>query len=137
MVARRKVGAIRRLRFSSRVQVDVEAVDARGGRALDPRNHGAQGHCREAGQYPDRGYLRKMRRAKSRLGRKGRDPGEIRLQAMRTPATDALRILPPSLRGAQRRSNALLVFPRRCQGVRPLAGPMTRAASNPESTDSP
>jgi hypothetical protein len=31
---------------------------------------------------------------------KGANPRQIRLQAMRTPARDFLRVLPPSLRGA-------------------------------------
>ena len=92
-VARGNVSAITRLRFSSRVRANVEAIDARGGRASDPRNHGAQVHRHEAGLYPDRGHLRKMRRTKSHLGRKGRDPRQIRLQAMRTPARDVLRVL--------------------------------------------
>jgi hypothetical protein len=95
--ARGDVSAIRLLGLSWQVQANVEAVDARGGRTLDPRNHGAQGHCREAGQYPYRGNLRKMRRAKSRLGGERREPREIRLQAMRTQAGDALTAPGPCL----------------------------------------
>src|SRR5205809_8010418 len=71
-------------------QADVEASDARGGRAPDPRDDGKKGARRQTGQYPDRGCLRQMRRAKPRPGGKGRNPRQIRLQAMRRQAGDAV-----------------------------------------------
>src|SRR6266542_6815936 len=71
-------------------QADVEASDARGGRAPDPRDDGKEGPRRQAGQHPDRGGLRQMRRAEPRPGGKGRNPRQIRLQAMRRQAGDAV-----------------------------------------------
>src|ERR1700676_1416666 len=93
-------------RSPRQVAADVEAVDAGRGRAPDPRNHGAQGHRREAGQYPHRDGVRKMRHAQSHLGGKRRNAGEIRLQAMRAEARDAV--------------NVVIA---RSQRVRPLARP--------------
>src|SRR4029079_4696381 len=71
-------------------QADVEASDARGGRAPDPRDDGKESPCRQTGQHPDRGGLRQMRRAEPRSGGKGRNPRQIRLQAMRRQAGDAV-----------------------------------------------
>src|SRR5881392_306769 len=71
-------------------QADVEASNARGGRAPDRRDDGKEGPRRQAGQHPDRGGLRQMRRAKPRPGGKGGNPRQIRLQAMRRQAGDAV-----------------------------------------------
>src|SRR5450755_4271478 len=92
-------------RGHDRLEANVEAVDAGRGRAPDPRDDGAQGHCREAGQYPHRDGLREMRRAQSHLGGKGGNAGEIHLQAMRAKARDAVRGRPPSVRGAMKQSS--------------------------------
>src|SRR6059058_4097246 len=72
-------------------QTDVEASDARGGRAPDPRDDGKEGSRRQAGQHPDRGGLRQMRRAEPRPGGEGRHPRQIRLQAMRRQTGDAVK----------------------------------------------
>src|SRR3978361_2080522 len=72
---------------------DVEDVEAWGGRAPDPRDHGPQGPRGEAGQYPNRDHLRQMRRAEPHLGREGRDAGEIRLQELWAQARDAVGII--------------------------------------------
>src|SRR4051794_16127214 len=70
--------------------LDVEAIDARGGRAPDPRDDGKESHRRQTGQYEDRNHLRQMRRAQPPAGRKRRDPRQVRLQAVRPQARDAL-----------------------------------------------
>src|SRR5438874_6757709 len=70
--------------------LEDEAIDARGGGAPDPRDDGEEDHRREAGQYPDRGGVRQMRRAQPRAGGKGRDAREIRVQELRSKAGDAL-----------------------------------------------
>src|SRR5437764_13356851 len=72
-------------------QTDVEASDARGGRAPDPRDDGKEGPRRQTGQHPDRGGLRQMVRAEPRPGGKGRDPRQVRLQAMRRQTGDAVK----------------------------------------------
>src|SRR5438445_9434827 len=71
-------------------QADVEASNARGGRAPDPRDDGKEGPRRQTGQHPDRGGLRQMRRAEPRPGGKGGNPRQIRLQAMWRQAGDAV-----------------------------------------------
>src|SRR6478735_9303914 len=69
---------------------DVEASDARGGRAPDPRDHGKESTRRQTGQHADRDNLRQMRRTQPRPGGKRHHPRQVRLQAMRPQARDAL-----------------------------------------------
>ena len=72
-----------------------------------------QGAGREAGQHPHRDHLRQMRRAEPRLGGKRRDPRQVRLQAMRAQAGDAVEALRrPSFRSrtaeSRRRTIAII-----------------------------
>ena len=58
---------------SGRRRNDGQASDAGRGRTADPRNHGKAQPRRQAGQHPDRGGLRQVRRSDPAVGRKGHD----------------------------------------------------------------
>src|ERR1700748_2852 len=71
-------------------RINVQASDARRGRAPDPRDDGKDEHRHQAGYHPHRGGLRQVRRAEPHSGRARPDARQVHLQGMWAQAGNAL-----------------------------------------------